>query len=58
MIYQRVGEKEKAREHLRRALSINPHFHIFFADNAKRALVELENSEEQAVVVQQPLDGR
>jgi Tfp pilus assembly protein PilF len=53
-----VGEKEKAREHLRRALSINPQFHIFFADNAKRALVELENSEEQAVVVQQPLDGR
>jgi tetratricopeptide (TPR) repeat protein len=47
MIYQRVGDKEKAKEHLRRALSINPHFHIFFADNAKRTLVELENSEGQ-----------
>jgi tetratricopeptide (TPR) repeat protein len=57
MIYQRVGEKEKAREHLRRALSINPHFHIFFADNAKRTLVELENSEEQ-VAARQELDGR
>jgi tetratricopeptide (TPR) repeat protein len=41
MIYQRVEQKAKAREHLRRALSINPHFHIFFADNAKRTLVEL-----------------
>jgi tetratricopeptide (TPR) repeat protein len=58
MIYQRVGEKEKARDHLRRALSINPQFHIFFADNAKRTLVELENSEEQAAAARQPLDGR
>ena len=58
MIYQRVGEKEKAREHLRRALSINPHFHIFFADNAKRSLVELENSEEQVAAARQPPDGR
>ena len=58
MIYQRVGEKAKAREHLRRALSINPHFHIFFADNAKRTLVELENSEEQVAAARQPLEGR
>jgi tetratricopeptide (TPR) repeat protein len=57
MIYQRVGEKEKAREHLRRALSINPHFHVFFADNAKRTLAELENAEEQ-VAARQQLDGR
>jgi len=47
MIYHRLGEKEKAREHLGRALSINPYFHIFFADTAKHTLVELENSEEQ-----------
>src|SRR5215831_1710410 len=45
MIYQRLGEKEKAKEHLHRALSINPYFHIFFSDTAKRTLVELENSE-------------
>jgi tetratricopeptide (TPR) repeat protein len=57
MIYQRLGEKEKAREHLHRALSINPHFHIFFADNATRTLEELANSEEQ-VAVRQQLDGR
>jgi tetratricopeptide (TPR) repeat protein len=48
MIYRRLGEKEKAQEHLRRALSINPYFHIFFADNATRALEELESSEEFA----------
>lgn len=58
MIYHRLGEKEKAKEHLRRALSINPHFHIFFADNAKRTLVELENSEDQVAVARQPLDRR
>ena len=45
MIYQHLGEKEKAKEHLHRALSINPYFHIFFSDTAKRTLVELENSE-------------
>ena len=57
MIYHRLGEKEKAREHLSRALTINPHFHIFFADNAKRVLEELGNSEEQ-VAARQELDGR
>jgi tetratricopeptide (TPR) repeat protein len=57
MIYQRLGEKEKARQHLSRALTINPHFHIFFADNAKRILEELGNSEEQ-VAARQELDGR
>ena len=57
MIYHRLGEKEKAREHLRRALSINPYFHIFFADSATRVLAELENSEEQ-VVARQPMDRR
>jgi tetratricopeptide (TPR) repeat protein len=57
MIYQRLGEKEKAREHLSRALTINPHFHIFFADNATHALEELGNSEDQ-VAARQELDGR
>jgi tetratricopeptide (TPR) repeat protein len=57
MIYHRMGERGKAREHLWRALSINPHFHIFFADGAMRMLAELENSEEQ-VAVRQQLDGR
>lgn len=57
MIYHRLGEKEQARDHLRRALSINPHFHIFFADSATRVLEELENSEEQ-VAARQQLDAR
>jgi tetratricopeptide (TPR) repeat protein len=57
MIYHGLGEKEKAREYLRRALSINPHFHIFFADDAVRALAQLENSEDQ-VAAGQPSGGR
>jgi tetratricopeptide (TPR) repeat protein len=57
MIHQRLGEKEKAKEHLRRALSINPYFHIVFADNAARALEELKNSEEQVAARQWP-DGK
>lgn len=41
MIYHRLGEREKAKEHLRRALSTNPHFHLLQADVAARALKEL-----------------
>jgi len=42
MIYHRIGEAEKAKEYLRRALSTNPHFHIFYAEMAERTLKELE----------------
>jgi len=42
MIYRRMGEREKAEEYLRRALSTNPHFHIFHADLAERTLREIE----------------
>jgi len=34
MIYDALGEREKARDYLRRALATNPHFHIFYADVA------------------------
>ena len=34
MIYEGLGQREKAREYLRRALATNPHFHIFYADVA------------------------
>ena len=44
MIYRQLGNKQKAREYLNRALEINPQFHIFFAENAARALKELEGS--------------
>jgi tetratricopeptide (TPR) repeat protein len=42
MIYHQIGEAEKAKEYLRRALSTNPHFHIFYAEMAERTLKELE----------------
>jgi len=42
MIYHRIRETEKAKEYLHRALSTNPHFHIFYAEVAKRTLEELE----------------
>jgi tetratricopeptide (TPR) repeat protein len=38
MIYDRLGEKDRAREYLDRALSTNPHFHVFYAEVAERTL--------------------
>ncbi len=34
MIYDGLGEKERSRDYLRRALAANPHFHIFYEDVA------------------------
>jgi tetratricopeptide (TPR) repeat protein len=42
MIYGRLGEKDKARDYLGRALAVNPHFHVFFADEAARTLADIE----------------
>ncbi len=42
MIHHRIGEPEKAKEYLRRALSTNPHFHILYAEVAERTLRNLE----------------
>jgi tetratricopeptide (TPR) repeat protein len=36
MIYDGLGEREKAKNYLRRALVTNPHFHIFYADVASK----------------------
>jgi tetratricopeptide (TPR) repeat protein len=44
MIFNRLGDKRKAKDYLGRALATNPHFHVLFADNALRTLRELENS--------------
>ncbi|OLC17389.1 MAG: hypothetical protein AUH29_01960 [Candidatus Rokubacteria bacterium 13_1_40CM_69_27] len=41
MIHRSLGDTEKAREYLLRALSTNPHFHVLQADVARRALQEL-----------------
>lgn len=41
MIYRALGQDEAADKYLSRALEINPHFHIFYADEASRTVSEL-----------------
>jgi tetratricopeptide (TPR) repeat protein len=38
MIYSRLGDASKAAQLLKRALAINPHFHIFYAELAAQTL--------------------
>jgi tetratricopeptide (TPR) repeat protein len=38
MIYDRLGDKEKAGDYLHRAMALNPQFHLLFADVARAAL--------------------
>ena len=42
MIHRDLGDADAARDFLGRALAINPHFHIFYADAARRALEEMQ----------------
>jgi lipoprotein NlpI len=42
MIYRSLGQADKAREFLARALSTNPRFHLLHAPLAERILIELE----------------
>jgi len=41
MIHHALGEADAAREHLARALALNPAFHVLQAGVATRALAEL-----------------
>jgi tetratricopeptide (TPR) repeat protein len=41
MIHLRLGQRDKAREFLERALATNPHFHVLHAETARRALEDL-----------------
>jgi len=41
MIYARLGESDRARDYLDRALTINPHFHVADAEVAERTVGEL-----------------
>ena len=56
MIHHRLGERDKTREYLHQALSLNPHFHIFYADVAERTLTELK-SQSGSTAVQEKGDG-
>jgi tetratricopeptide (TPR) repeat protein len=42
MIYHRLGEKEKAKQYLAKAIATNPHFHILYAETAQKTLEQLE----------------
>ena len=42
MIYARLGERDKARQFLRRALATNPHFHVLHSEVAERTLEDLD----------------
>jgi tetratricopeptide (TPR) repeat protein len=48
MIFDRLGDKEKAKDYLRRAVATNPHFHVLFAEIAAQLLRELENADATA----------
>ena len=43
LIHRDLGDVEGARDYLGRALAINPHFHIFYADDARKALEEMSS---------------
>jgi tetratricopeptide (TPR) repeat protein len=42
MIYRALGDTDRAREALGRALALNPHFHVLQSETAARALGELQ----------------
>src|SRR5579862_3853062 len=44
MIYEKLGDLAKAETYLERALEINPHFHIFYADTATQTLAWLKSN--------------
>jgi tetratricopeptide (TPR) repeat protein len=45
MIHRDMGDIDGAQEYLHRALAINPHFHIFYADAARRALQDMQTKQ-------------
>lgn len=57
MIHYRLGDQDKAKAFLNRALSTNPHFHILFADKAAGILREIDDSATR-VTAQQQGEGR
>jgi tetratricopeptide (TPR) repeat protein len=46
MIAERLGQREQARNELKEALQINPHFHLIYANAAQQRLTALETQSE------------
>lgn len=57
MIYHQLGEDEKAKDYLSRAIAVNPQFHLFYADLARTTLRELSVGP-LAVASQRTTDAR
>jgi tetratricopeptide (TPR) repeat protein len=57
MIYKRLGDNEKAGDYLRRAIAVNPKFHVFYADLARTTLQGPSNRS-LAVRSQETIDAR
>jgi tetratricopeptide (TPR) repeat protein len=57
MIHYRLGNQDKAKAFLNRALSTNPHFHILFADTAAQTLTQIERDVEQANAAHEREEG-
>jgi tetratricopeptide (TPR) repeat protein len=57
MIYERLGDHEKAGAYLHRAIALNPQFHVFYADLARDTLQGLSNGA-LAVAGQRTSDAR
>jgi tetratricopeptide (TPR) repeat protein len=47
MIYEKLGNFLKAQEYLRRALEMNPEFHVTYAETARRALDHINQRQSQ-----------
>jgi tetratricopeptide (TPR) repeat protein len=54
MIHRALGHRERAREYLSRALSINPHFHVLQSVVAERTLAELTRATQRAPDIGRP----
>ena len=57
MIYERLGDAEKAKDYLHRAVALNPQFHLFYADLARTTLQGLSDGS-VAVAGQRTTDAR
>jgi tetratricopeptide (TPR) repeat protein len=55
MIYERIGDSAKAKSYLKRALDINPHFHVLYSDAASETLARLVKKD--VVVSQREASG-
>jgi tetratricopeptide (TPR) repeat protein len=57
MIYQALGETDKAKDFLARALAMNPQFHVLLADKARTILGQLEELSTEANSAQEHHGG-